>query len=89
MFVAHLKICRVGPVLSSSGTGTRLYIIGSCVTATEKVTNLKGVISLEEIKLYRLMRNTNYFSVRNHSISLLRIYYKTDARNKINTHLEQ
>ena len=33
-------------VLSSSVNGTRLYINGLCVTATE---NLKGFISIEEI----------------------------------------
>ena len=50
-----------------------LYINGFCVTTTEKVTNLQGFISLEEIKLFRLMRNTNFVSVRNPYISLLRI----------------
>ena len=59
--------------ISSSGTGTRLYINGLCVTFTEKVTNLLGFISLEEIKLFRLMRNTNFISVRNPYIPLLRI----------------
>ena len=59
--------------LSSSGTGTRLFINGLCVTAIEKVTNLQGFISLEEIKLFRLMRNANFISVRNPYISLLRM----------------
>ena len=51
--------------ISSSGTGTRLYMNGLCVTATEKVTNLLGFISLEEIKLFKLVRNTNFISVWN------------------------
>ena len=75
-----MKICRAGPVLSSSGTGTRLYINGLCVTViVEKVTNLQGFISLEEIKLFSLMRNTNFISVGNPYISLLRIYITYDV----------
>ena len=42
------------------------------MTAIEKVTNLQGFISLEEINLFRLMRNTNFISVTNFYISLLK-----------------
>ena len=60
-------------VLSSSGTGSRLNITGLCMTAIGKVTSLQGFISLEEINLFRLMRNTNFILVTNPYISLLRI----------------
>ena len=49
---------------------TLFNINGLCVTATVKVTKLQGFISLQEIKLFRLMRNTNFISVRNPYISL-------------------
>ena len=43
-FVVHLKICKTGPVLSNSGTGTRFYINDLCMTAIEKANNLQGWI---------------------------------------------
>ena len=46
------------------------------MTDIEKVTNLQVFISLEEIKLLMLLRNTNFISVRNPYISLLRISYR-------------
>ena len=66
------KLDPLRSVLSFSGTGTRLYINGLCVTAIEKVTNLQGFISLEEVKLLRLLKNTNFISVRNPYIPLLK-----------------
>ena len=42
------------------------------MTAIEKVTNLQGFVSLDEIKLFTL-RNTSFISVGNPYISLLRI----------------
>ena len=62
--------------LNNPGTGTRLYITSLYVT--EKVINLQGFISIEEIKLVMLLRNSNFLLVRNpyRSISLFRIHYK-------------
>ena len=64
-FLSINKACKTGSVLSSSWTGTRLYINGLCVTAIERVTNLQGFISLEEINLFRLLRKTNFISITN------------------------
>ena len=66
--------CKTRPDLSSSRTATRLYINDLCATAIEKVTNLQGFISLDEINVFMLLRNTNFISVRNSYISSLRIY---------------
>ena len=59
-FPSISKHAKQDPFLSSSRTGTSLYINGLCVTAIATVTNLQ------------LLRNTNFISVRNSYISLLK-----------------
>ena len=65
--------CRQSRIQGSLKAGTRLYITGLFATIEGKVSNLQRFISLEEINIYRHLRNSIFILIRNSCISLLRM----------------
>ena len=67
---AHLKRvyscnCRQSRIQSSPNPGTRLYRTGLFATIVGKVSCLQRFISLEEINISRLLRNSIFILTRN------------------------